>query len=61
MRTLKTQKGITMIGFAMMLCIAGFFAYAAMKSDPAYTEYYGVDEIDEVPAGNRAKYRKHGH
>lgn len=42
MRTHVTQKGITMIGFAMMLCIVGFFAYAAMKLIPAYTEYFGV-------------------
>ncbi|MGA9333616.1 MAG: DUF4845 domain-containing protein [Rudaea sp.] len=42
MRTLKTQKGITMIGFAMMLCIVGFFGYTAMRLIPAYTEYYGV-------------------
>ena len=42
MRTHVTQKGITMIGFAMLLCIVVFFAYAAMKLVPAYTEYYGV-------------------
>jgi hypothetical protein len=42
MRTHVTQKGITMLGFAMLLCIVGFFAYAAMKLIPAYTEYYGV-------------------
>ena len=42
MRTHVTQKGITMIGFAMMLCIVGFFAYTAMKLIPVYTEYFGV-------------------
>jgi Domain of unknown function (DUF4845) len=42
MRTHVTQKGITMIGFAFLLCIVGFFAYAAMKLIPAYTEYFGV-------------------
>jgi len=42
MRTFVTQKGITMIGFAIMLCVVGFFAYAAMKLVPAYTEYFGV-------------------
>ncbi len=36
------QNGITMIGFAMLLCVVGFFAYAVMKLWPAYTEYYGV-------------------
>jgi hypothetical protein len=42
MRTHNTQNGITMIGFAFLLCIVGFFAYAAMKLIPAYTEYFGV-------------------
>jgi hypothetical protein len=42
MRTHVTQKGITMIGFAFLLGIVGFFAYAAMKLIPAYTEYFGV-------------------
>lgn len=35
-------KGITLIGFAIILVVAGFFAYAAMRLIPAYTEYFGV-------------------
>jgi len=31
-----------MIGFAMLLGVLGFFAYAAMKLWPAYSEYFGV-------------------
>ncbi len=42
MRTHATQKGITLIGFAIVLCVLGFFAYAAMKLIPTYTEYFGV-------------------
>ena len=42
MHTYATQKGITMIGFAFLLGIVGFFAYAAMKLIPTYTEYFGV-------------------
>lgn len=42
MRAQRTQRGITMIGFIIMLAIVGFFAYAAMKLIPAYTEYFGV-------------------
>jgi uncharacterized protein DUF4845 len=42
MRTHVTQKGITMIGFAILLCVVGFFAFAAMKLIPVYTEYFGV-------------------
>lgn len=42
MRTRATQQGITMIGFVMLVCVLGFFAYAAMKLLPVYTEYFGV-------------------
>lgn len=42
MRTHATQKGITMIGFAILLGVVGFFAYAAMKLVPVYSEYFGV-------------------
>ena len=42
MHTHVTQKGITMIGFVIMLCVVGFFAYAGMKLIPVYTEYFGV-------------------
>lgn len=42
MRTGNKQRGITLIGFAIMLAVVGFFAYAAMKLVPAYTEYFGI-------------------
>jgi hypothetical protein len=42
MRTHVKQRGITMIGFAVLLCVVGFFAYAAMQLIPAYSEYFGV-------------------
>lgn len=42
MRTQRTQYGITLIGFAILLCVVGFFAYAAMKLIPVYSEYFGV-------------------
>jgi hypothetical protein len=42
MRTQRRQHGITLIGFAIVLIVVGFFAYAAMKLVPLYTEYYGV-------------------
>jgi hypothetical protein len=35
-------KGITLIGFVIMLCVLGFFAYLAMRLIPMYVEYYGV-------------------
>ena len=42
MRTHLTQKGITMIGFVMLLGVLGFIALVAMKLIPVYTEYFGV-------------------
>ena len=42
MRALARQNGMTLIGFGIVLVIAGFFAYAAMKLVPCYTEYFGV-------------------
>jgi Domain of unknown function (DUF4845) len=42
MRLRNSQRGITMIGFAFLLAIVGFFAYCVMKLFPAYSEYFGV-------------------
>jgi len=42
MRAATSQKGLTLIGFAIVLIVGGFFAYAAMKLVPVYTEYFGV-------------------
>jgi Domain of unknown function (DUF4845) len=36
------QRGVTLLGFAILLVVVGFFAYAVMKLWPAYVEYYGV-------------------
>ncbi|WP_233842965.1 DUF4845 domain-containing protein [Dyella sp. 2HG41-7] len=36
------QTGITLIGFLVVLIVAVFFAYMAMKLVPAYTEFAGV-------------------
>jgi Tfp pilus assembly major pilin PilA len=38
----RNNRGITLIGFAILLCVAGFFAYLAMKLVPMYIEYFGV-------------------
>ncbi|MEO5559461.1 MAG: DUF4845 domain-containing protein [Dokdonella sp.] len=42
MKMQRKAKGITLIGFAMMLGVLGFFAYIAMRLIPMYTEYFGV-------------------
>jgi Tfp pilus assembly protein PilE len=54
----RKTRGITLIGFAIMLCVAGFFAYLAMRLIPAYTEYYGVVksmELERKEAGAASK------
>ena len=38
----RTQRGITLIGFVIVLGLVGFFAYIAMKLVPMYSEYYSV-------------------
>jgi Tfp pilus assembly major pilin PilA len=38
----RKAKGITLIGFVIVLCVLGFFAYLAMRLVPMYIEYYGV-------------------
>lgn len=48
---MKAQRGITMIGFLMVLVIIGFFAYAAMRLVPVYTEYFSVRKAMKSVAG----------
>jgi Tfp pilus assembly major pilin PilA len=42
MNSKNKQKGITLIGFAVLLGVLGFFIYAGMKLFPSYMEYNGV-------------------
>lgn len=41
---MKRQSGITLIGFVIILVIAAFFAYTAMKLVPAYMDYLNVSK-----------------
>ena len=38
----RTQSGITLIGFVVVLAVVGLFAYVGMKLFPMYSEFYGV-------------------
>ena len=38
----RTQSGMTLIGFVVVLAVVGLFIYVGMKVIPMYTEYYGV-------------------
>ncbi len=42
MRHAKPQAGITLIGFLLILMVAGFFAFLVMRLFPVYSEYYSV-------------------
>lgn len=39
---MKRQSGISMVGFIIILIVAAFFAYTAMKLVPAYMDYFNV-------------------
>lgn len=42
MKSSTRQRGITLIGFVVVLAIIGFFAFVAMRLFPLYAEYYTV-------------------
>ena len=39
---MKKQRGMTLIGFVIVLGVAGLFIYIGMQLVPMYTEYYSV-------------------
>src|SRR5262245_21334117 len=41
-RMKRAQRGMTLIGFVLVLAVVGLFAYMGMKLVPMYTEFYGV-------------------
>ncbi|MFC7301637.1 DUF4845 domain-containing protein [Cognatiluteimonas weifangensis] len=40
----RTQSGMTLIGFVVVLGVVGLFAYIGMKLVPMYSEYYAVQQ-----------------
>jgi hypothetical protein len=53
MKAHRHSRGITLLGFLILLCVAGFFAYCVMKLVPVYVEYFGVvkamEQIKDEP------------
>lgn len=43
-----TQRGITLIGFVIVLAIAGFFFFIGAKLFPLYSEFYAVKSAMNV-------------
>lgn len=44
---MKNQRGMTLIGWVIVLALIAFFATIAMRLVPMYQEYYGVLQIME--------------
>ncbi|MDX1442441.1 MAG: DUF4845 domain-containing protein [Gammaproteobacteria bacterium] len=42
---MKQQKGMTFLGYVLVLGIIGFFAIMAMKLTPLYLEYQSVNNV----------------
>lgn len=42
MKVHRFQRGVTLLGFVIILAVAGFFAFLGMKIGPAYLEYMNV-------------------
>ena len=40
----RTQSGMTLIGFVIVLAVVGLFAYIGMKLIPMYSEYFAVKQ-----------------
>jgi hypothetical protein len=40
----RTQSGMTLIGFVIVLGVVGVFIYMGMKLVPMYSEYYAVKQ-----------------
>jgi Tfp pilus assembly protein PilE len=43
----RTQQGMTLIGFILVLAVVGVFIYMGMKLIPMYSEYYSVKQALE--------------
>ena len=44
MNHFKRQRGMTLIGFFMVLAVGCFFAFIALKLFPVYKEYFSVKQ-----------------
>ena len=38
----RNERGMSLLGFVIVLAVVGFFAYVAMRLFPMYSEYYSV-------------------
>jgi hypothetical protein len=54
---IRNQKGLTLIGFGIVLVLVVFFAYVGMRLVPLYLEYHAVvgamDRLQEDPMAGK--------
>lgn len=54
---MRKQKGLTLIGFGIVLVLVVFFAYVGMRLVPLYLEYHAVvgamDRLQEDPGAGK--------
>ena len=47
------QRGVTLLGFLVILAVVGFFAFIVMRLFPVYSEYYsvvqGMKQVQQEP------------
>jgi hypothetical protein len=48
----RAQRGLTLIGFILVLVVVCFFGYMGMVIGPAYNQFYGVVKAMNTVAGN---------
>ena len=46
----SSQRGITLLGFIVVLAVLGFFAFTGMRLFPMYSEFYSVKQAMEAIA-----------
>jgi hypothetical protein len=55
-KTIRKNKGLTLIGFLIVLVVALFFAYAGMRVVPMYLEYHAlIGAMDKLKNDPMAK------
>jgi len=53
---IRQSKGLTLIGFVIVLAVVLFFAYAAMRVIPMYLEYHAlINAMDKLQSDPMAK------
>jgi hypothetical protein len=51
MKLKNKQKGMSMIGLLIGMCILGFIVYTGIRIGPVYSEYYSVVKAMKAVAG----------